>query len=303
MYGVIYVLTNLVNGKKYVGQTTMTLRERLTTHKYQSKRGKYPINRAIRKYGIGSFIIEEISSHDDQSSLNDGEIKYIEMFDTTNATKGYNISIGGNGVGKHSDDTKRKMSISNKKYFLLYGSRWLGCKHSEESKQIMREKATGRLVTNETKEKLRSISLERFSIKENHPMYGVKGIENPRYGMFQSDETKSKISKANSGKKHGPRTEKWKQDMSIRMSGENNPMYGKSSWSGKHHTEDTKEKLRSSKEGNMKSMTVTFPDGKVMVVKGVRKFCKDNDLNYIMVGKVLKGVWKHHKGYIFKYLD
>lgn len=48
VYGVIYLITCLVTGKLYVGQTTQKLKYRINQH----KRGKKQyIDRAIKKYG------------------------------------------------------------------------------------------------------------------------------------------------------------------------------------------------------------------------------------------------------------
>ena len=53
--GYIYLITNLLNNKKYIGKTTQSIEERWQEHIYDSKRKKCetrPLYRAIRKYGV-----------------------------------------------------------------------------------------------------------------------------------------------------------------------------------------------------------------------------------------------------------
>ena len=49
--GVIYKITNTLNGKIYVGQTRRTLEMRLAEHRYNKNKGKSAIDEAIVKYG------------------------------------------------------------------------------------------------------------------------------------------------------------------------------------------------------------------------------------------------------------
>lgn len=61
--GYIYLITNKINNKKYVGKTTKSIKERWEEHLKDSKKEKCeirPLYRAIRKYGIENFTIEEI---------------------------------------------------------------------------------------------------------------------------------------------------------------------------------------------------------------------------------------------------
>ena len=55
--GYIYKITNLVNGKSYVGQTIRTIEERWKQHIKDSKGNKddFYLHRAIRKYGKENF--------------------------------------------------------------------------------------------------------------------------------------------------------------------------------------------------------------------------------------------------------
>ena len=58
----IYLITNLVNGKYYVGQTVMSLRERFNAHAASSYRGeRWPLAHAFRKYGRDAFEIQALA--------------------------------------------------------------------------------------------------------------------------------------------------------------------------------------------------------------------------------------------------
>lgn len=99
--GYIYKITNLINEKVYIGQTTTTIDHRWGQHKtYRSKRNH--LYSALDKYGIENFKIEEISHYTRKTKekliqiLNKKEIYYIAKYNSTNPDFGYNISIGGN---------------------------------------------------------------------------------------------------------------------------------------------------------------------------------------------------------------
>ena len=63
--GHIYLITNNINGKKYVGKTELSIKKRWKQHIKDSKREKCeirPLYRAIRKYGQNNFSICEIDT-------------------------------------------------------------------------------------------------------------------------------------------------------------------------------------------------------------------------------------------------
>lgn len=109
--GIIYKITNIKNGKIYIGQTTRTIEERWYHHIYYSlqNENKTRLGRAIRKYGKDSFTIERVEATD---NLDEREIHFIKLFDSVK--KGYNIKIGGDG-GPHAESTKRKIAKANAK--------------------------------------------------------------------------------------------------------------------------------------------------------------------------------------------
>lgn len=92
----IYKITNLINGKSYIGQS-VDIERRFQRHKQtafnpNSKQYEYPLYRAIRKYNIENFsfdVVEECQ----RNELNEKEIYYIKYYDTYN--NGYNQDQGG----------------------------------------------------------------------------------------------------------------------------------------------------------------------------------------------------------------
>lgn len=109
--GVIYLVTNRINGKVYAGQTTQDLNERFRQH---GEKRNCVINFAFKKYGINAFSIHPLVYAPVGLTLDKLEIYYISFFNSTNQNLGYNIAFGGSGVGKHSKKTKIKMSQAAK---------------------------------------------------------------------------------------------------------------------------------------------------------------------------------------------
>ncbi len=103
----IYIHTNKVNGKKYIGQTCQKPEYRWNNgKKYEHNEYFY---RAIQKYGWENFEHEIIAENLTQEEANHLEELLIKEYDTTNRDKGYNIMLGGNNH-RHTEETKKKMS-------------------------------------------------------------------------------------------------------------------------------------------------------------------------------------------------
>ena len=107
---IIYKITNKINGKIYIGQTTRSLKQRWKDHRCEAKdckRGR-AIHRAIHKYGVENFTIEQIDCAITQEELNEKERYWIKYYES-NTSKGYNLTDGGDCF-KMTESVKLKLS-------------------------------------------------------------------------------------------------------------------------------------------------------------------------------------------------
>lgn len=180
----VYVHINKLNGKRYYGITKQKVKKRWDNgHGY--RHNKYFTN-AIEKYGWNEGFEHIIVAN----GLLESEAKWLEIelikkFNTINRNYGYNISPGGES-NNHSEETKRKISESNK-----------GRKISEEHKKKIREANKSRIFSEEARKK----------------------ISDANKGRPVSEETKMKLSKANKGKTMSKEARK---KMSDAQKGKNN---------------------------------------------------------------------------------
>lgn len=95
--GKIYEITNLINGKRYFGQTIQNPFKRWNHHKCCSRKNiKHPLYDSMRKYSVEKFqfkvIIDNIST---KSELDRLEKIWIHICHTTEREFGYNLESGG----------------------------------------------------------------------------------------------------------------------------------------------------------------------------------------------------------------
>lgn len=136
-YGVIYCARNRINGKRYIGQTTRTAKERWGQH--CAATGCRVLQNAIRKYGQSSFELSVLEIALSKDELDRLEVFYISLFNTTNRLHGYNLALGGHR-GKHSQESKDRISSAK-----------IGHPVSEECRRKISIASMGRKATNETK--------------------------------------------------------------------------------------------------------------------------------------------------------
>lgn len=116
-YGYIYRIINSINDKVYYGQTTQEPpTDRWKSHqkdvRTDSKRGCLALHSAMRLHGIDNFKFEILVSCETQEELDRKEIEMILIHNSVSPS-GYNLKQGGQGGGKHSEETKLKMKISH----------------------------------------------------------------------------------------------------------------------------------------------------------------------------------------------
>lgn len=109
-----YIITNMINNKKYIGQTSNT-ENRWKRHKHNSNNGcDGAIYNAIRKHGIENFnfSVFPIIKYG-QNSANEEEKRLIKQFNSF-GKNGYNMTEGGDGCSGYKWTEKQRLSISGK---------------------------------------------------------------------------------------------------------------------------------------------------------------------------------------------
>lgn len=146
---IIYKITNKINGKVYIGQTVRSLNERICEH---LRKKKSLVSKAIHKYGLDNFIIEQIDHAHSINELNTKEQHWIDFYDCI-APNGYNqCEGGGNTFGyHHSEEAKQKMSIGHKGKKCGENNSFYGKTHSDETKKRFSELRKGRKLSDEWK--------------------------------------------------------------------------------------------------------------------------------------------------------
>lgn len=155
MIGYIYKYRNVLNGKVYIGQTT-NLSNRKTSHRHNSTFIKNKFYNAVRKYGWDNFEfdivaqVEAESNYKIQKILDKLEEEYILQYDSFN--NGYNSTSGGHCYrGKVVSEEFREYCI-NRTY-------------SKETRAKMSSAAKNKIVTDETRRKLRENAIKKNIIK------------------------------------------------------------------------------------------------------------------------------------------
>lgn len=223
---IIYKITNLINNKVYIGQTTRTLAKRWKSHCAKDNSNR-PVGNAVLKYGLDNFKVEEIENCLTIEQLNDRESYWISYYNSTDKKLGYNLCSGGNNKVMSEETIEkirvkalaRKSTISaanrdaiNK---VVRGSKMpdhvrealrnanVGKKLSTEQIEKMREFNLGKKASEETKKKMSDVrkilGIPKDQLDKMHEARRKKGFNH-------SEESKEKIRLKKLGKKQSPET-------------------------------------------------------------------------------------------------
>lgn len=105
----VYLLTNTLSGRSYVGVTKRTIARRWSLHVYDAHHGRKELKlaKAIRKYGSSCWLRSVLSVHETGGEAGDAEALWIRELQTR--VTGYNIREGGYEKFRVSAATKEKM--------------------------------------------------------------------------------------------------------------------------------------------------------------------------------------------------
>ena len=184
--GRIYITTNLLNGKVYIGRDCNKWNGYLGGGVY--------FRNTVKKYGKENFrrvILED--NIEDNDLINAREKYWIAFFNSTDKAIGYNITKGGDGAFGliHPPEIRAKMSTST-----------MGRIITQETRDKLSKFNKGKTLTQEHKDKIGKKSKGRLHTQEaknkmSKAMIGKRvGILNSNYGKHPTQETRDKMSKA-----------------------------------------------------------------------------------------------------------
>lgn len=207
------------NNKVYIGQT-INKQRRFYEHKSSLRHNKHHneyLQRAFNKYGEENFVFEFIEECNSKN-VDDRERYWIKFYKSNNKKYGFNSDSGGHNNKTLSKEHRMKISIKTKgENNPMYGvyrygkdNPFYGKKLSEDAKKVISEKAKKRYP------KIKDIlNSEQAIVKRAQSNTGKKrsdefrkrmseiasqrtGEKNSFYGKTHSEETRRKISEANS---------------------------------------------------------------------------------------------------------
>ena len=244
-FSIIYLLTNKINFKKYVGFTSSSLRKRITSHIYRGKTGyNLLIGNSLIKHGEENFDLTILFMDKNKKYVkNIMEPYFIKFYKSYyKYGLGYNMTHGGEGT--------------------------FGYKRTEEEKKQLSERSKGKKMSEETKKKL-SVA---FSGEGNH-----------RFGTHWSDETREKIRIGQIGQKTRSWTDEQRKEHSRILTGKKVSDEARANMSaaqkgkiGHKHTEEHKLLVST---WFAKTYKIQNPNGEILIINNLSKFCRENEIN------------------------
>ena len=252
VYGVIYRVTNTVNGHCYIGQTKTKLSLRWSKHKGDARNGAgWVLSAALRKYGVPVFVLDVLQECDSKNTLNTAEVAWIARL-----APEYNSTAGGGGLGSPSQAVRDKISKTTK-----------GRPKSAEARRNIAAGLVGRVPSEGMREKLRAAfkgrdlrgprsAEERAQLADRNRARRKHPVDNTLRDLYAAAGCHTKAERISLAHTrmyalHPEKreavavrlrtytmTDAKRQKISVAVSGERNPFFGQT------HTDDTRAKMR-----------------------------------------------------------
>jgi group I intron endonuclease len=202
--GFVYLITNKINNKRYVGVTTRNVLVRFNEHIWDAntkRRCNSILHAAIRKYGKQNFFVDLLEECNNIKELDFllKESDYIKKYNTlSDHGKGYNLVAQSTQKLIISNETRQRMSIGR----IGEKNHFFGKHHTTKAKTRMSDHASTRIgVKNpfhgksHTEKSRKRMSLSQKSYFKTH--------SHPRLGKTFTPESREKMSQSQRGKSAG----------------------------------------------------------------------------------------------------
>lgn len=113
-YGFVYLTTNKINGKRYIGQRYYDTKEKWKLYLGSGK----ILKDAIKKYGRDKFTVEILENCKTKESLNNREKYWIKKYNAITSDSFYNIAMGGDGgnvIAGYSEERRNELKALHSK--------------------------------------------------------------------------------------------------------------------------------------------------------------------------------------------
>lgn len=201
---IVYLRTNTVNGKQYVGQTNNLEQRDRQWRNLTTSYANNELTNDRQKYGLENFKTEILAIVETREEAWVLEEKYIKDKKTL-YPNGYNVTTGGGKGYKFQEEiAKKRAPIGEKNY-------WFGKKFSDEHKQKISKANKGKKRSEDFKKHMSEIT---------------KGEKNHSYGTKHTDEWKKHMSEIMTGRKMPEEAiektakAKWKPIIQVKGNGE-----------------------------------------------------------------------------------
>lgn len=254
----VYCLTLKQDNRKYFGCTKHTLKHRWCRGKGHSYGGR--MQKAIEQYGWDAFYGELIQDNLTREEAYALEIKLIKDYKTQDERYGFNSSSGGKASSKgctRTEEMNLKTALKTR-----------GLKRSKEFRENQSRRMANRVVSEETKQKLRECNL----------------------GKKHSEETKKKISQMNKGRPNHMKGKKYPKEFGEKLS---------AIQKGRKVSEETRKKIRSSNP-NQKPIICVETN---VVYPSIHEASRLLGIDYKLISGVVRGKTKTTNKLHFKYYE